>query len=367
MKRQLFRFLSLFMMICLLTGNVTGVLAEEEEEELVLEEWELVEEEDEESVFVIDADPAEAAEDLENWEVDESINPEDLELNTELSDDVVNILLVGIDTRSRDLDPSKGLQHNDVTMVCSINTAEGTVKLSSILRDLYVTIPGYKNKSRINNAYSRGGGELAMRTVNHNFKLNIQHYVTINFYGLASIIDAIGGIDIDLSKTEAGAINTYLRKHPPAYDNTDGKSRTPLERKEGIQHLDGVQAVMYARLREIDNDFKRTARQRHLLELLLKKVLEDISMNNLTNLINTSKDYVTTNMNPGTLLNLALSVLKGDIIQNMKSGGEVISQHRIPMDKTYSYATIDGASVINLSTKNWDINVNALHSFIYVN
>ena len=366
MKKWLVKALSLLMILCLVSGNAVLAAAEEDEEELVLEEWDLVEE-DEEAVFDMDEEQLDTVEELDQWEVDDSIDPNDLELNTELSEDVINILLVGIDTRSRDLDPSKGLQHNDVTMILSVNTKEGTVKLSSILRDLYVTIPGYKNKSRINNAYSRGGGELAMRTVNHNFKLNIQNYVTINFYGLASIIDAIGGIDVDLTRTEAGAINTYLKKHPPAYDNTDGKTRVPLERKEGVQHLDGVQAVMYARLREIDNDFKRTARQRHLLELLLKKVLEDMSVNNLMNLINTSMPYVTTNINGSTLFNLALSVLQGNIISNMNNGGEVLAQHRIPMDKTYSYATIDGASVINLSNKNWEVNVGALHSFIYGN
>ncbi len=364
------RLISLILLLVMMTGFTVSFA--EEETELTIDgiittdhpeaetDWDDVENE-----FAMDELLSENADDLETWELDESIDPNALDLNTELPENVINVLLVGIDTRSRDMDPTKGLQHNDVNIILSVNTTTGSVKLSSLLRDLYVTIPGYRNKSRINNAYARGGGQLAMRTVNKNFNLNIQYYVTINFFGLASIIDSMGGVDVDLTKTEAGAINTYLRKHPPAYDNTDGSARIPLERVAGVQHLDGVQAVMYARLREIDNDFKRTARQRHLLELLLKQMLNDIDVNKLMNLINTAMPYVTTNINAATLFNLALSVLQGDIIQKMRNGENVLEQHRVPMDKTYSYATVNGSSVINLSTKQWNTNREALLSFIY--
>ena len=75
------------------------------------------------------------------------------------------------------------MQNGDVQIIVSINKDDGSIKLTSILRDLYVTIPGYKNKNRINTAYSRGGGQLAMRTINKNFELNIENYITINFYG----------------------------------------------------------------------------------------------------------------------------------------------------------------------------------------
>ena len=177
-------------------------------------------------------------------EIDDTIDPDKLDINTNLPSNVVNILLVGVDTRSTSLDD--GLQNGDVQIIVSINKDDGSIKLTSILRDLYVTIPGYKNKNRINAAYSRGGGQLAMRTINKNFELNIENYITINFYGLASIIDSLGGIDIEMTAKEAKAINTYLRQHPPKYDNqSKDYTRENLPNKAGTHHCDGIQAVMY--------------------------------------------------------------------------------------------------------------------------
>ena len=154
--------------------------------------------------------PAELMETVEilDAEIDDTVDVGSLELNENLPDNVVNILLIGIDSRSESLEESN--QHGDVQIIVSINKDTGEIKLTSILRDLYVTIPGYKSKNRINVAYSRGGGELAMRTINHNFEMNIEHYVVINFFGLASIIDSLGGLDIELTKQEASAINAYI-------------------------------------------------------------------------------------------------------------------------------------------------------------
>ena len=314
--------------------------------------------------FIID-DAAQAALDTlqQDMALDTSIDPDTLELNTNLPDNVINILLVGIDTRDTSLD--SGLQQGDVQIILSINKDDGSIKLTSLLRDMYVTIPGYKNKNRINVSYARGGGQLAMRTVNKNFEMNIQNYVTINFYGLASIIDAIGGIDVDLTKTEAGAINPYLRQHPPKYDNTDGKQRVALKKESGVQHLDGVQAVMYARLRKIDNDFGRTARQRHLLELLLNKIMQDMSLDKMMSLIETCIPYVSTNVNLNTMLELGMTVLSSGIITRAQNGEELLQQHRVPMDGCYSYKDINGASVIYLSTKNQTKNTQSIHEFIY--
>ena len=358
------RWTAALLAACLAFG---GALAEEAAEETQTEETVLLVEEvdeEEEELLVIDESDQQAIDALSaDMELDDSIDPEKLDKNPNLPDNVVNILLVGIDTRDTTLD--SGLQHGDVQMILSINKDDGSVKLTSLLRDLYVTIPGYKNKNRINVAYARGGGQLAMRTVNKNFELNIESYVTINFYGLASIIDAIGGVDVDMTKQEAGAINTYLRKHPPKYDNTDGKERQALERVSGVQHLDGVQAVMYARLRSIDNDFARTARQRHLLELLLRKIMQDMTLDKLIGLIETCVPYVTTNVNLNTMLELGMTVLGSGMIQRAQQGETLIEQHRVPMDKTYSYKDINGASVVYMGSTNFPKNVQALHEFIY--
>ena len=373
MKNVLKRATSLLAALCLL-GTTSAYAVEDDDTDWDMSqvvttteapaEDETLEEEDDMGEFIID-DSTQAAIDAlqQDMEVDTSIDPDALDMNTNLPDNVINILLVGIDTRDTSL--TSGLQQGDVQIILSINKDTGSIKLTSLLRDMYVTIPGYVNKNRINVSYARGGGQLAMRTVNKNFEMNIQNYVTINFYGLASIIDAIGGVDIDLTKTEAGAINTYLRKHPPKYDNTDGSQRVALEKKDGVQHLDGVQAVMYARLRKIDNDFGRTARQRHLLELLLEKVMQDMSLDKMMTLIETCVPYVSTNMNPSTMVELGMTVLSSDIISRAKSGEELLEQHRVPMDGCYSYKDINGASVIYLSTNNMKKNVQSIHEFIY--
>lgn len=365
---------ALLMALCLLLPG--AVLAEDDEisildvvEEVNLDGGEETAEEAEgsEELFISD-EVQEAMEAVENLEadIDDSINPDDLELNPNLPDNVVNILLVGVDTRSTSLDD--GLQHGDVQIILSINKDTGSVKLTSILRDLYVTIPGYKSKNRINVAYARGGGALAMRTINHTFEMNIEHYVTINFYGLASIIDAIGGVDVDLTKAEAKAINTYLKKHPPKYDNQDKEyERVPLEAVAGVQHLDGVQAVMYARTRSVDNDFGRTARQRHLLDLLLQKIMQDMTVDKLMSLMETSLPYVQTNVNASTMLNLGLSVLNSDIISRAQAGESLLEQMRIPMDETWKYDQTDGGSsvVVFRTVARREENVQALHEFIY--
>lgn len=368
---------ALLMALCLLLPG--AALAEDEEisildvvEEVNLDEGEEHAEDAEdaeggEELFISDEvqEAMEAAENLEA-DIDDSINPDDLELNPNLPDNVVNILLVGVDTRSTSLDD--GLQHGDVQIILSINKDTGSVKLTSILRDLYVTIPGYKSKNRINVAYSRGGGALAMRTINHTFEMNIEHYVTINFYGLASIIDAIGGVDVDLTKAEAKAINTYLKQHPPKYDNQDKEyERVPLEAVAGVQHLDGVQAVMYARTRSVDNDFGRTARQRHLLDLLLQKIMQDMTVDKFMTLMETSLPYVQTNVNASTMLSLGLSVLNSDIISRAQAGESLLEQMRIPMDDTWKYDKTEGGSsvVVFRTVARREENVQALHEFIY--
>ena len=316
--------------------------------------------------FVIPEELKEVVEILDA-EIDDTVDVDSLELNENLPDNVINILLIGIDSRSENLEESN--QHGDVQIIVSINKDDGSIKLTSILRDLYVTIPGYKSKNRINVAYQRGGGELAMRTINHNFDMNIEHYIVINFFGLASIIDSLGGMDIELTKQEAGAINAYIKKNPPKYDNQgDDYERIPLEKVDGVQHLDGIQAVMYARLRSIDNDFARSARQRHLLELLLKKVTEGgMDFDKLFGLLETCLPYAKTNMSLADMGSLAMVVLQSGLLERIDSGEPLLEQNRIPMDNTWKYDTTEsGASVVAFRTsKRLKENVEALHIFIY--
>ena len=367
------RLMAFVMMLCMLLPM--AVRAEEDafadfDAEIVIDEEEAQSTEDEVYIPEEDEELAAAVEILDA-EIDESVDPTKLDLNENLPDNVVNILLVGIDGRTADMDSKNSTQHGDVQIIVSINKDEGTIKLTSVLRDLYVTIPGYKSKNRINVAYSRGGGQLAMRTMNKLLELNIEHYVVINFYGLATIIDALGGVDIELTKAEAGAINTYIKKNlkKGGYDNQDKDyERQDLEKKNGVQHLDGIQAVMYARLRSIDNDFKRSERQRHLLEVLLGQVLEGgLDMNKLLGLLEVCLPYAETNMSAMDMVSLAMGVLKSDILKKLESGEPLLEQSRIPLDETWKYYTTDGgASVVAFrNDKRLKENIESIHTFIY--
>ena len=366
------RLLAMLMMLCMLAP--VCVFAEEEapadpfSDTIVIDTEDVQSAEDEVYIPEEDEELASAIEILDA-EIDDTVDPKKLDLNENLPDHVVNILLVGIDGRTEDMGDKNSTQHGDVQIIVSINKDTGEIKLTSILRDLYVTIPGYKSKNRINVAYQRGGGELAMRTINHNFEMNIEHYVVINFFGLASIIDSLGGMDIELTKQEAGAINAYIKKHPPVYDNQDDDyERVPLEKKNGVQHLDGIQAVMYARLRSIDNDFARSARQRNLLELLLKKVTQGgMDFNKLFGLLETCLPYAKTNMSLSDLGNLAMVVLQSGLLDRVNSGAPLLEQNRIPMDGTWKYdETSSGASVVAFrNTTRTKENVQGIHEFIY--
>lgn len=368
------RLLALLLMLCMV-WSMAGTAEEgsalpELEDELVIDTEDEHDASETEEVYIPD-DDEELASTVEilDAEIDDSVDLTKLNLNQNLPEDVVNILLIGVDGRDNNLDV--GVQHGDVQIIVSINKQDGSMKLTSVLRDLYVTIPGYKAMNRINVAYARGGGQLAMRTMNELLELNIQHYVSINFYGLASIIDSLGGIDIELTKAEATAINNYINKNlkKGGYDNQgQDYKRQPLAKKDGVQHLDGIQAVMYARLRSIDNDFKRSERQRHLLELLLSKVLDEgLDLDKLLGLLETCLPYAETNMSAMDMINLAMDVLESDILSRMKEDGPLLEQHRIPMDETWKYYTTEGgASVVAFRTnKRQQENVESVHEFIY--
>ena len=369
------RLSALLLMLCMLLPLCVGAeeLSDDLSNSMVMDSEEAesaVEDEDTGDIYIPEEDEElAAAVEILDAELDTSVDPNNLELNKNLPDHVVNILLVGIDGREDDVEA--GTQHGDVQIIVSINTQDGSIKLTSVLRDLYVTIPGYKSKNRINVAYQRGGGELAMRTMNRLLELNIDKYVTINFYGLASIIDALGGMDIELTKQEAAAINTYISKNlkKGGYDNQDKNyKRQPLEKKNGVQHLDGIQAVMYARLRSIDNDFARSGRQRKLLELLLAQVLDGgMDLNKLMDLLEVCLPYAKTNISTWELATLAMEVLDSDILSKLENGGALLEQNRVPMDDTWKYYTTSGgASVVAFRTdKRQQENVEAIHKFIY--
>ncbi len=291
----------------------------------------------------------------DNQPMDE-VDLSNLEPNEQLPSNVFNILLLGVDNRSTDL--QRGL--SDAVIICSVNLDTGSIKLTSIARDTAVIVPGFKNQNRINVAYKRGGPELSMKTVNRNFDMNIQRYVVVNIHGLADIIDTLGGVDIEMTSMEAGRINYELRKEP-----MDKVKRKKVEAKDGVQHLDGMQAVTFARIRGIDSDLERTHRQRKLLEVLLSTVMKDMDIGKFISLVEAALPYGQTNLTLAELMQLGTAVLGGEGMQKLQSGGEIMEQLRIPMDKKFGYRDIAGATLVYLSPKNLKLSIETIHNFIY--
>lgn len=342
---------------------------EEITEEDLFAQWDLeadvtedvmLDENGQEHEILTDAELAELdnLEDMGEVVIDES----QLEINENLPEHVVNILLLGIDARQ---DVTEG-GRSDAMLICSINTQDGSIKLTSIQRDLLVTIPTKKNPYKITNAYSWGGGQLSMATVNQNFEMNIDKFVTINFYGLAAIIDYLGGVDIELTKTEASRINYELKKEPLPFDTNPDREK--VEAVAGVHHLDGMQAVTYARIRGIsgENDFNRSERQRKLLEVLLEQVMQDMSLDRMVELISVAMPYVLTNMSASDMATLGMQVLSSGIVTRAQQGESLMEQMRVPMDETWKYDESNGSSVIAFrTTARKQENIEALHTFIY--
>lgn len=167
---------------------------------------------------------------------------------------ITNIALFGVDTRSDD----EFVGRSDSIMVLSIDQNTSTLKLTSILRDSKVVIDGY-GEDKITHAYAYGGPELAIKTINQNFKLDIQDYVTINFAGLEDIIDILGGVEINITEEEKDHLNTFFNVQPQLTQS-------------GLVNLTGNQAVAYSRIRYIDSDSMRANRQRNVLQAMFTKV-----------------------------------------------------------------------------------------------
>lgn len=212
---------------------------------------------------------------------------------------VTSVLLIGTDGRSLD---ERG--RSDTMMLVSINSATKEVNTTSFMRDCYVEIPNY-GWDKLNAAYSYGGPELLMDTIEHNFGVRIDDYVCINFLSFASIVDSVGGIDVDLSDAEAEEINVILQAE---VNEIMGDERTSDLLKSGGKkvHLVGKQALAYARIRHIGNaDFERTERQRRVADLVMNK-LKTFNPIMLKNLSTKVLPDVTTNMDTAELYLLSL-------------------------------------------------------------
>ena len=236
------------------------------------------------------------------WEDPESLNDEHL----------LNILLVGQDRR-----PGEGRQRADTMIVISINQRKRKVAMISFLRDLYVQIPGYSS-NRLNASYTFGGFELLKNTLHTNFGITIDSCFEVDFAGFRALIDAVDGIDITLTKEEAERV---------------GGGTT-----EGLNHLNGKQALTYARIRQIGTDFGRTKRQRTVLLAAFQKIRK-IGFTDLLRLLEDTLPYLTTDM---TNSEIYLTMMKlFPLVTSAK-----IDSYYIPPEGTYSNLYINEMDIL---------------------
>lgn len=202
----------------------------------------------------------------------------------------VNLLLMGVDRR--EMRPNE-MPRSDSMMLISIDPVSKTFTHYSILRDTYVEIPGY-GKSRINAALGQGGPELAMETVSQFTGLPVSYYVLTDFEGFKGLIDAVGGIDMNVEK------RMYY------HDPTD-KGKYDIDLKKGPQHLDGNKALQYVRFRhDATSDYSRTERQRKLLTALTQQLKSTTTILQVPTILRAVEPYVQTNLTSTDMLKLAV-------------------------------------------------------------
>lgn len=267
-------------------------------------------------------------------------NAEELKIQPVVADkssDIINIALFGIDTRADDYDGSRA----DSIMIASLDLTHKKIKLTSIMRDTFVDIPGEKY-DKINHSYAYGGPELTVKTINENFDMNIKEYMTVNFSALEKIVDAVGGVEIDVKDYEIGEIN--------------GSGSNAQVVTTGVQTLDGLQALAYSRIRYSgDGDFERTQRQRTVLQNVINKVLKNKSLPQALSLIEILSPFIQTSLDNGELIGLATTVFSAGIT--------TMEDARLPVDGQAIGGLWD--EIYYLKPDTLSENVTYLHDFIY--
>ena len=289
--------------------------------------------------------------------------PQELGFENVIDQRVVNVALFGIDSRS------KGFKGNsDSIMVLSIDTEAKTIKIVSIVRDTLVPIEykGAIKYRKINSAYAWGGPELAIKTINQNFGLDITEYATVNFNGMAEIIDAVGGIDAELVAGEVVPVSKSIYALNGCIKDVcdrlkiDPKPYYILE--PGVHHLNGIQAVAYSRIRKTknvwgtNNDYGRTDRQRYVMEQLFNKALS-LPKTEYIKLAKAMMPYTQTSFSLTEIMGLAWDVM-------LKS--PTFSQSRVPLTD-YQMPGKNIKGVGDCVYYDLDYAKDILHAFFYEN
>jgi len=266
------------------------------------------------------------------------------DLPEEQSNKVTNIALFGIDTGREKYEAA----HSDAIMVLTIDKVYKKIKLSSFMRDTYVEIEGY-GRNKLNAAYAIGGPELAVKTLNQNFSLDITDYAIVDFVGLSNIIDIMGGVEVEVKEKEIQEINKYMKE----VAEIKKEKPTPVT-KAGLQLLNGNQATAYARIRKVgEGDFDRAERQKNVLSaLFIKLKAQDVTK--YPSIAATLLPYVKTSLSAKEIVTTAIDVLTQGI-------GD-IDWYRFPL---YGYCQGEFINGVWYLTTDLSVTSEHIHQFIY--
>jgi len=257
---------------------------------------------------------------------------------------VENILLFGVDSRSSEYIASR----TDMIMILTIDQRNNAIKLSSIMRDTEVSVPGLTKGVKINSVYAYGGIGLFVNTLNQYFDLDIQEFVMVDMLGAEQVVDLAGGVSINVSASEIPYVNGGVSAANELFK--DFSSPSAYLSISGLQRLNGRQTVAYARIRKIGTDTARTARQRKVLSALIEK-FRNVDFSKKYDLLKRSLGSMSTNMDSARLASLAVENL-----QNL----DTTEQFRIPMNDTFTVDQTTQDLIIDREETS-----KALHDFIW--
>lgn len=254
------------------------------------------------------------------------------------SSSVTNILLLGVDARA---DEESSSSRSDSMMLVSLDSSNHKIKLVSFLRDTWVYIPCADKNQRLNAACSLGGYQGVADTIEYNFGIKIDGYVVTDFEMFKVMVDSIGGVEVEVTEKEAKEVTNHQKR----YDH--------VTLEEGRHTLTGEQALAYCRIRKIDTDWKRTERQRTVMQEILKGILHSGPVTDYK----MAKDvapYIETNLSKTQIIKAGFRAV------SCISGG--FEQTHLPFDDTWQYAKKGGASVISIDK---DENKEKLIDYLY--
>ena len=266
-------------------------------------------------------------------------------VETKEDENVYNLLLVGVDRRDKSWNGN-----SDSMMLVSINHTAKRVSVVSLMRDTYVDIAGV-GYAKLNAAYAYGGGPLLTSTITDTYKVDVSRYAAVDFENMIEIVDALGGIDLEMTDAEVNVANGYMLD----MCNTLGMNGYDyILPGGGVYHCNGVQAVAYARNRYVGNsDYARTERQRYVISQMIAEV-KRMDVAQLTQFVKDVLPLVTHNVEEGEIWDMvtkAPEILQYDFVQD-----------RIPYDNMYDVIYVNGQDML---VPQWETTIEKLHETIY--